>query len=268
MKVTNKTNNNLPFTSTRVSLTDKFGLYYCNYTNLAREDYDWLKLPKLLNDRFDKQDKVTVNINGCSDGSDAYTFIINMIKILGEKAKKFFPVLSSDISSKVIEEAQKGKLLLHQKDLDYLQKIDALKYFEKNNNEEVQIMRGIEFFPYKVKPELKDKIEFSVKDVRKTSKETDYSDSVFFFRNGWGFNTLEEQNEIAKALYENSNSKTLIGIGQSDLYKSDASDALQRNDFKGIETDVFTFAETDYPGVYLGTPKNSPKYKQFGFFEK
>lgn len=69
-------------------------------------------------------------------------------------------------------------------------------------------------------------------------------------------------------MYEHSNAKTIIGIGQSDLYKSDASDALQRNGFKGIKTEVFTNAETDYPAVYAGTPKTKPVYEQFVFFEK
>lgn len=281
MKVNNRTEAAHSFTSTRISWVKKIKvpdkltqndeykeIFYCNYTNLNRKDYNWEKLPKLLQERFEKRDKIKVNIFGCSDGSDSYTFIINMINMLGEKAKKFFPVLSSDISPDVITESKKGNILLHKKDLDYLQKTNALKYFETNNNEEFQIMRGIEFFPYKVKAELLDKIDFSVKDVRKEVKENDFSDSVFFFRNGWGFNTLKEQNDIAKSLYENSNSKTLVGIGQSDLYKSNASDALQRNKFKGIETDVFTLAETDYPGAYIGTPQTKPMYRQFGFFEK
>ena len=285
VKVVTSVEHNPTFTSTRLSsvygirksfyIPEMAGqrnecenLLFCHYTNFAREDYNWQKLPQLLNDRFEKQDRVNVNFHGGSDGSDAYTFIINMIKFLGEKAKKFFPVNSSDISPELIKNADKGKILLHNRDVEYLQKNDALKFFERDDNEELQVMRNIEFFPYRVKPELRDKIEFSLQDVRHAVRENDYSDSVFFFRNGWGFNTLDEQNEIARNLYENSNAKTLVGIGQSDLYKSDASDALQRNNFKGIDTDVFTFAENNYPGSYIGTPDTTPEYKEYGFFEK
>lgn len=100
-------------------------------------------------------------------------------KYAWKKAKKFFPVLSSDISPDIITESKKGNILLHKNDLDYLQKTNALKYFERNNNKEVQIMRGIEFFPFRVKSELLDKIDFSVKDVRKEVMENDFSDSVF-----------------------------------------------------------------------------------------
>ena len=264
-----KINSKIKYAVDRCSQQCESGdLMFCHYTRIARADYNWKKLPELLNDRFEKQDKVTVNLHGGSDGSDGYTFIINAMHTLGEKAKKFFPVLSSDISPDIIKGAQEGKILLSQKDLDYLHKQDALKYFERDLNEPPQIQRDVELFPFKVKPELRDKIEFSVKDVRRAVKEEDFSDSVFLFRNGWGFNTIAEQNEIAENLYKNSNKKTLIGIGQSDLFKSDASDALQRNNFKGVETDVFTFGETDYPAEFIGTPKSKPLYKSFGFFEK
>ncbi|CCY63743.1 unknown [Clostridium sp. CAG:967] len=274
MKIMNSSHKQSPsFTSTRLSgiintANDCSTIHACHYTNLARKDYNWEKLPALLYDRFEKQGMTNINFYGGSDGSDAYTFVINAIRTLGAKAKKFFPVLSSDLSPSIIKEADESKIFLHNRDIEYLKNLDALKYFEKNNQEDVQIMSGIEFFPYKVKPELRDKVEFSVQDIRKAVMQKDFADSALFFRNGWGFNKLDEQNNIAKDLYEHSNAKTIIGIGQSDLYKSDASDSLQRNGFKGIKTEVFTNAETDYPAVYAGTPKTKPVYEQFVFFEK
>ncbi len=269
MKVANNVCSRPVFTSTMTHVYDASGnIINCHYTKINRRDINWGKFPVLLSNRYCKQERVPVNLFGSSDGSDVYTLIINLMKTLGNKAKKFFPILASDISPETVKAANESRILLTAQDLDYIQKMDADRFFERDYNEKVQVMREVKFFPFKVKNELRDKVDFSVQDVRKAVKENNFSDSVFMFRNGWGFNTLEEQNEIAKSLYENSNCKTLVGIGQSNLYKSGASDALQRNNFKGIETDVFTFFETDYPAQYVGTPKTKPVFKEFGFFEK
>lgn len=141
-------------------------------------------------------------------------------------------------------------------------------FYERDLNSPSQIMQGIEFYPHIVNPKLRNLIHFSTSDLRKASKEQDFSNQVVSFRNGWAFNTLEEQDEISKNLYKNSNSKTLIIIGQSDLFKSDASDALQRNGFKGIKSEVFAGGETDYPSDLIGTPKAPAEYKKFILFEK
>ena len=136
-------------------------------------------------------------------------------------------------------------------------------FYERDLNSPSQIMQGIEFYPHIVNPKLRNLIHFSTSDLRKASKEQDFSNQVVSFRNGWVFNTLEEQDEISKNLYKNSNSKTLIIIGQSDLFKSNASDALQRNGFKGIESEVFAGGETDYPSDLIGTPKTPAEFEKF-----
>ena len=260
----------LSFSSTRERTLEENGnVLFCNYTNLNREDLDWGKFARFLNDRFQNQKHVNINLHGCSDGSDAYTLAINLIKELGPNAKKFLPIKASDISESVITKAKEGKILLHSKDLEYLDKMGARHYFERDYNEPVKIMRDMEFYPHKVTKELRDAVDFSVKDVMVSAKEQDISDEVFLFRNGWTFNPLEKQDQLAKNLLKNSNRKTLVVIGQSDLFKSDASDALQRNGFNGIKSDIFTEKETDYPSKSIGQPKNPPLYpKEYLLFEQ
>ena len=95
MKIMNSSHKQSPaFTSTRLSgiintANDCSTIHACHYTNLARKDYNWKKLPALLYDRFEKQGMTNINFYGGSDGSDAYTFVINAIRTLGAKAKKF-----------------------------------------------------------------------------------------------------------------------------------------------------------------------------------
>ena len=76
------------------------------------------------------------------------------------------------------------------------------------------------------------------------------------------------QNEVTKNLSKNSNKKTLCAIGQSDLFKSNASEFFQRNGFKGIESDVFAAGETNYPSVSIGMPAEKSTYPEFILFEK
>ena len=71
-----------------------------------------------------------------------------------------------------------------------------------------------------------------------------------------------------KNLAKNSNEKTLCLIGQSDLFKSNACEFFQCNKFKGIESEIFTKAETDYPSVSIGMPAQKSKHPEFILFEK
>lgn len=268
-KINNQYNSNPAFTSLRLREYDKAGnIINCHYTNMNRADLNWGKFAKFLDKRFAGQEKVNINFFGCSDGSDVYTLVLNMFKELGNRAKKFFPILASDISPDVVKNVNEGKILLHKKDLEFIDKMNARDFFERNNKEKVHVMGGIEFIPYIVNDSLRRVVQTSVKDVRKSVKTDDFSDGVFIFRNGWTFNTLGEQNEIAKGLSEHSNEKTLAVIGQSDLFKSNASEYMQRNGFRGIKSDIFTEAETDYPSKTIGIPPEKSKYPEFILFEK
>lgn len=269
MKVANNSIGQTQFSSLRMRTYDEMGnVINCHYTNMNRGDINWGKYAQFLNDRFEGLNKVKINLMGNSDCSDGYTLILNLIKVLGDKAKKFFPILVSDISKPVVKKVNDGKIQLHNRDIEFLKRMNALDFFEKDFSEKTQIFNGIELVPHIVKEPLRNKIQVSVKDVRKAVKEEDFSDSVFIFRNGWTFNTLDEQNEIAKDLYRHSNEKTLVTIGQSDIFKSNASEYLQKNGFKGIETDIYTKAETDYPSKSVGQPVQKSTYPEYILFEK
>lgn len=257
------------YQSTRIKEFDKAGrVINCHYTNFNRADTNWSKLAKFLDNRYKEEQKVKINLFGCSDNSDGYTLVMNLIKVLGDGAKKFFPIEASDLSENIIRENKNGNILLHSRDLEYINKLGMSGFYERDLTKPDQIMQGIEFYPYRVKAELRKLVEFSAADLKQISKIRDFSNQVVSFRNGWAFNSLEVQDEIAKNLYQNSNNKTLVIIGQSDLFKSDASDALQRNGFKGIKSEVFAQGETNYPSNLVGTPNTPPKFPEFILFEK
>lgn len=257
------------FKSMRRKTLDKLGnVINCNYTNFNRKDIDWAKLANFLSSRYSFQDQTIINIYGCSDASDVYTLAINLINKLGHNALKHFKIFASDLSEDIIKDVKDGKIFLHKKDIEYLSEQNAMRFFCYDFNSEKQTVNNIEFYPYRVKKELLKSIDFSTKDVRDDVKKQNFSNAVFIFRNGWTFNTLDEQAKIADSLYKNSNDKTLIIIGQSDLYKSGASDFLQEKGFRGIQSNIFTKAETNYPSKTIGQPTEPAKYASFLLFEK
>lgn len=260
----------IPFKSTRVHDVDKNGnIINCNYTNMNREDINWEKLAEFITDRYRNQGHININCYAASDGSEPYTLALYLIKENGfNKAQKFFPIKAKDISEKQIQNAKQGKILLHKKDIEFLEKMKMMHYFEKDYNDKVQVMRGIEFYPYKVDKSLRKCVDFSVADINNDASDKDFSNEVVMFRNGWTFNTLEKQDKLAENLYKNSNNKTLIIIGQSDLFKSDANDALQRNGFEGIRSDIFTDKETNYSSNSIGQKEGNSLYPEFILFEK
>lgn len=267
--ISNNKNYYIPqFKSTRQCVKDSLGrVVNCHYTNLNRADVNWEKFVLMLAERFKDLKEVKINLFGCSDGSDAYTLAIVLKKVLGTLASKF-KIEASDISPEMIEKANNGQILLYEKDFNFLNENSAMSLFERDYSKSIERMRNIDFYPYKVQPKLRENINFTVKDVREFSRTHDFSNEVFIFRNGWTFMELIKQNEIVQNLFNKSNNKTLCMIGQSDLFKSNACEFFQRNGFRGIESDVFTRAETDYPSISVGMPAKKSNYPEFILFEK
>ena len=268
MKISSINNYYPNFQSTREHIVNSAGkAINCHYTNMNRTDLDWNKFAKFLADRFNREKEIKINLFGCSDGSEVYTLMLAIKKLPQEIANKF-KIFASDISEKMIKTAKNGEILLHDKDLNFLEQNNGMEYFLLDSDKEVKEMRGIKFYPYSVRDDLTKSISYSVKDVREAVRSEDYSSQVFMFRNGWTYNTLDEQDKIAKNLRKNSDEKTLVVIGQSDLFKSDANRALQDNGFKGIESEIFNPSETDYPSETIGKPLVKSNYPDFLLFEK
>lgn len=256
------------FQSSRQHVLDKAGrVINCHYTNMNRKDVCWEKFVKLLDMRYRNQQPVKINIFGCSDASEVYTLKLYLIKYLGKNADKF-QLFASDISPEIIAKANKGEIKLHDEDLKFLDSVDGRKYFERDYSAPIETLRGIDFYKYNVHQDLRENITFSVKDIRDESKWHDFRDEVCIFRCGWTFMDLDSQNSVVNNFSKHSNPLSLFMIGQSDLFKSNVCEFFQKNGFKGIKTDVYMAAETDYPSMSIGMPKEKSTYPEFILFEK
>jgi len=259
----------IAFSSTRKHTLTNNGQEYCNYTNMNRGDVDWQKFILFIDEKYKNQEKVKINCFGCSDGSEPYTLAIHLINQLGaDNAQKFLPIDAFDLSENLIKEAIEGKILLHNKDIDFIKKNNVSKFFKRDYTRQIQNMRNIDFYPFVISDELRKCVNFSVGDINTKAKEQNFSNKIILFRNGWTFNDLKAQNMLAKNLFNSSNENTTILIGQSDLFKSSASDFLQLSGFKGLNSDIFTGTESDYPSESIGQPIIGNVFQQYILFCK
>jgi len=247
------------FTSTRShKVVDDFTVN-CNYTDVFRSDIDWGKFVGYLNKNYKNQNKVDIYCYGCSDGSEPYSLALKLADTLGfKKAQKFFPIKASDIDETQITNAKNGILYLTEKDVSKIKmNLNNLKFdevFEKDTSKEVSIQRNTVFTPYIVKPKLRNLVTFEVANISQEAQNKNFKNSVVMFRNGWTFNDLAAQKALAKDLYDNMNDKSALLIGNSDMFKSNASEYLKEIGFKPLDNGIFTNVETDYPSNTIGQP--------------
>ena len=85
----------------------KKGVINRNNTCFFREKDLFYRLTKLLSESFENVPKVNVYCFGCSDGSEAFSFIMSMLSLKEETTpQKFLPIIARDIDSVAIEKAK------------------------------------------------------------------------------------------------------------------------------------------------------------------
>ena len=92
------------------SATDE-NILHRNNTWLFRKDLNWIKFAEILKTKYKDTDKVHTFVHACSDGSDAYSLLMALDNVLGEKeTEKFCPIIAKDYDLFVINIAKKGFL--------------------------------------------------------------------------------------------------------------------------------------------------------------
>ena len=75
---------------------------------MFRSDIEWNLFSHFVEKKFENVDKVNVYDFGCSDGSEAYTFLISLLDFCNSgTAKKFVPIKAYDIDKEAIRRAKK-----------------------------------------------------------------------------------------------------------------------------------------------------------------
>ncbi len=191
-------------------------LLYRNDTSLFRYDLgDWDKFTEYLMNKFKNTDKVNFYILSSSAGDEGYSVIMKLLQKYGEDgAKKFFPIIASDIDKKIVNMANKGFLPMFDIEEKLINKQTGGKfgeYFEKTEKipDFIKDM-NIEFdFLTKVKPVLRDKIQFHKADATKECLRLKPDNSLVMARNFWPYLKDESirikfANDLFKTLKNNS----------------------------------------------------------------
>jgi chemotaxis methyl-accepting protein methylase len=205
------TNINPNFCSYRYAVKNKFGLVINRgNTCFFRHDLAFDDLIRHIYTKHKNVPKVNIIAHACSDGEEAYSFLIKMIDYLGNKeAEKFLPILAKDIEQTNIDVAKNGKY--------------HIESFEKGA---IDFYMGKNFYNYllptesknsvKVSDSIKDKIIFSKSDILEDVKNIDFNNTVLLARNFWHY--LEEENidKLAMNLSHRMNKSSTLVIGDYD----------------------------------------------------
>lgn len=65
------------------------------------------KIAKIIGEKFSNSKSTKIYDLGCSDGTFSYALAINLMEILQQTAKKFFPITAVDKDKTIIEYAKK-----------------------------------------------------------------------------------------------------------------------------------------------------------------
>ena len=207
----NNYNSNPSFSSVNRLVSTKEGRIYQTYTQFFRTDLNWDGLVEFLENKYKNIPKVNIFNLACSEGAEPNTLEISLIENLKEKADKF-SIFASDIDEKNIEIARNGIFDITNKEIYRINKKTNNKfdkYFIPETSSTGEITK------LKVKPILKDKINFKVSDILTEIKNAPKSNSVFLIRNVWPYLDIDEKSEILRELYKLDKTCCII-IGEID----------------------------------------------------
>ena len=196
----------------------KKGVINRNNTCFFRENDLFSRLTKLLSESFENVPKVNVYCFGCSDGSEAFTFIMSMLSLKEEATpQKFFPIIARDIDPVAIEKVKNNDYKIY-----YWEKWAINKYtdgmFDKFINEPYEIPENDNVLTKVfVKKELYDYVDFAVGDIFEDYKTIKPQNSVVLARNFWPYiEGSTKRNQLLKALYDHLDYGSYFVIGDFD----------------------------------------------------
>lgn len=195
-----------------------------NSTYFFRSDIPWNHLANYLNQQF-PQDKVNIYSFACSDGSEAYSIIIDLISKLGEnEASRFFPIIASDVDNEVIEEAKKGEIMASTQDLarisEATKNIGGIeRFFEiEKLSEEIKPPCNDEILSYVLHPKeiLRKNVRFECKDIEDALDEIKDGNNFILARNFWKYLSAKKCADVSMKLRETLNNTDRFMLGKFD----------------------------------------------------
>ena len=227
------------FASSDRAVYNRFGkLINANITSFFRHDLDWDKVPEYLVNKYENSNQVNMINYACSDGSEAYSMAISLLKTAGKDAKKFFPIKCYDIDESIVNQAKKGIIDINEYDKVILEeKLGGSEEFDKCFVRHTYIKDK-----YIVQDKLKNLVSFGLVDMVEHSANLPPNDSVVMARNVWPYIPNSKQWRFASNLTKLNQNSTLI-IGQFDNAPkgSDSFIQLQHQIFEPVKNKLVKY---------------------------
>lgn len=220
-----KYNSQIYFKSNNRTVTSNGKFLYKNASGFFRQDLNWNNLVEHLSEKYKQYNKVTIYCYACSEGAEPFSMAMLLIEKLGkEKAQKFFPIIASDIDSKILENPKKGILKLSAADIKNMDKFlgnNHKKYVEyterdymfKHDSElEDEVCEG------RIKPILENKVIFKNADILKDIDNINTNNNIIMCRNMWGYiGEKAEWDMLAKKIANKTDNNSLCIVGSQEI---------------------------------------------------
>lgn len=236
---------------------------YRNDTMFFRDPVFWERFTNLLGQKFNEQSNVNVYCYGCSDGSEPYTFAMNVLAKGKDFAQKFLPVQARDIDSIAICRALDSEYELTHDEIFRIENVLDDKYelindklITTKNTQNHSLRKYFDYHEYKreylsygdklnvkVKEPLKNSVQFSMGDIFEDYKNINPENTVVLARNFWPYiDDISKRSKFFKDLYDHLKEGSLFVIGNFDTKEfpmriNSVKEEVQKAGFKETEVE-------------------------------
>lgn len=213
------------------------------YTRLFRADLDWERFSDFLVKHFNDKDHVQFVQFASSDGSEAYTQIISLLK-KHKNVGKFFPIQAYDIDKEIYEASKSGLINLNINDI---YKLDNFKKYFKKTSDRLVIegdtltdssLQDNPSITYKVSKVLTDKVDFHNADMFEVlQNHEDKSNTIILCRNVMFFLSDREIDRFTTLAGSKLKNGSIIVTGEWDAEK--VNPALEIKGFVRVFQNVY-----------------------------
>lgn len=183
-----------------------------NDTWLFRSCLDWRRFGKFIAEKYKNLQKVNVYNYACSNGSEAYTFLMELSSNQSyETAMKFTPIYARDYDKKAIDYAQSGIIRIEEGEKGSVNMNTEGRFdlfFKKNEEYGDEIYEPRHF--------LNSNVIFSQANILEDYKTMPRDNTIVLARNFWPYLKYNDRIELAKNLYNHLGENCTLVIGQFD----------------------------------------------------
>ena len=218
-------NKNISFQSWRRcvyknDIKDYENILHRNNTYFFRDGLFWKFLSEFIVEKFKNVSKVNVYSYGCSDGSEAFSFLMRMFGAHEKDSKKFTPIKAVDYDPVAIEKAKSRTHNITRSEKEIIKLMTNYQY-----NRFITELDSAPTFDYdapvKINDEIFNNVEFKVANILQDYKNIEPDNSVIFIRNLWPYldNMVgcENQKKLLKNLHSHLGKNSYIIIGEYDV---------------------------------------------------